>query len=60
MRLGGGLGTAIVKRARSKPTTSQHRPRYAQSTYYAVHEIDDENPIKLVARSLDAHRLQYR
>jgi len=53
MRLGGGLGTALVKRARSKSTASLHRPRHAHETHYAVYAIDDENPIRLVARSLD-------
>ena len=53
MRLGGGLGTAIVKRARGKRTASPHRPRYARETYHAVYEIADENQIGLVARALD-------
>ena len=52
MRLGGGLGTAIVKRVRGKPTASPHRARRAQ-THNVAFAIDDENPIGLVARSLD-------
>jgi len=52
MKLGGGLGTAIVKRADRKATTS-HRLRRAPATHFTAYRIDDESPIALVALSLD-------
>jgi hypothetical protein len=53
MRLGGGLGSAIVNRAKIQPTASAHRPRRAHEAHYAVYSVDDENPVGLVATSLD-------
>jgi hypothetical protein len=52
MKLGGGLGKAIVKPASSKTATS-HRRSDTPRNWTRMHGAADGSPIALVALSLD-------